>query len=92
MFFYPPVATLGKQLNLLGVTAAAYRPDELLLPLHFPHDAHRGTTRFVQFLLDKHATKVAFFPRTAPGEVDFLQFSTSKSTKAAKRGDPKRPF
>ena len=32
--------------------------------MHFLHDAHRGATRFVQLLLDKHDTKVVIFLET----------------------------
>ena len=72
MFLYPSVPTLDEHGNLLGITAVAYQLDALSLPVHFLHDAHRGTARFVQLLLDKHVTKVALIIQMLPDEVDFL--------------------
>ena len=67
----PSVPPLDEQPNLLGITAAAHHLDALPLTTHFLHDAHRGATRFVQLLLDKHATKVVIFLETgaAGGEL-----------------------
>ena len=61
MLLYPSVSSLDEQTYLFGITAAAYHLDALPLPMHLLDYAHRGTTRFVLLLLDKHATKIAFF-------------------------------
>lgn len=72
MFFYPPASPLDEHPDLLCITTAAYHFHTLPLSVHFLHDAHRGTTRFVQLLLNKHDTKIADFLYMASIEVEYL--------------------
>ena len=70
MLFYPSVSSLDEQTDLFGVTATAYNLDALPLPMHLLDYAHRGTTRFILLLLDKHATKIAFLLHTESVNVE----------------------
>ena len=61
MLLYPSAPSLDEQAYIFGIAATAYHLDAFPLPMHLLDYAHRGTTRFVLLLLDKHATKIAFF-------------------------------
>ena len=71
VFFYPPVSSLDEHGYLLCVTTTAYHLDTLPFSMQLPHYAHGRTTRLVQLLLDKHATKIAIFLHTGPGKAIF---------------------
>ena len=91
MLLYPSVPALDEHCNLFGITATAHHPDALPLAMHFLHDANRGTSRFIQFLLHKHTTKVALILQDCLTKgKDFLGNQPSKMTYRTKRGDPKR--
>ena len=64
MLFYPSVPSLDEQTYLFGIATTTNYLDTLPLAMHFLDDAHRSAARFIQFLLDRHATKVAFFFRS----------------------------
>ena len=90
MLLYPPVSALDEHCDLFGITAAAHHLDTLPLATHFLHDANRDTARFVLFLLNKHATKVALILQMTPRKADFLGGGLTKLASVAERGDPKR--
>uniref|UniRef100_UPI00359F31BB hypothetical protein n=1 Tax=Prevotella heparinolytica TaxID=28113 RepID=UPI00359F31BB len=70
--FDPSVSSFNEQLYLSGVVTVAYYLYALTFPVHLLHNAHRRSTRFVQFLLDKHAPKIEFCPQTVSEEVELF--------------------
>ena len=67
VILYPSATLFDELLNLSVITATANHLDALTFSVHFLHDAHGGTARFVPLLFDKHATKIAIFLHMVSG-------------------------